>query len=155
MLRQLVVIYVTFVLVAGPSLCCCVTMSAQSGLVSASSERVPPCCGKHHAVAKLPANPLAPKDVGIEPSQNGSQHDKHHCPCQDNRSKQLLDKVSPWAATAQDLVRLLSATLQPAFVAFTDADSANSNLDCSGGSPPSGYRITSWRLLQAHHLLRC
>ncbi len=158
MVRRLVAICMTFVLVAGPSLCCCTTLPAaqlpQPAPGSVSSERTPPCCCKDHCPAKSEAGSVTPQGIGGQP-QHDLQPDKHQCPCKEKGSKQTFDKATPSLVSALETVRHLTATLPFVFVTLTSADAVDSDLDSGGGSSPPGHRLTSWRLLQAHHMLRC
>lgn len=156
-MQRLVAIYMTFVLVAGPSLCCCTTMyaapPAKAGPTPPSSERTPPCCCKDHCPAKAEDGTGEPQgDDGKSQPQPAPKPGKHQCPCKDKGGKQTLDQSSP---TAQDVSRLLTTTLQYIVVAFTADLAADSDLDSGGGSSPPGHRLTSWRLLNAQHMLRC
>ena len=158
MVRRLVAICMTFVLVAGPSLCCCTTMHAaqppQPAPGSVSSERTSPCCCKDRCPAKAEPGSATPQGVGGEPPHD-RQPDKHQCPCKEKGSKQSFDKATPPVVSALDTVRLHTATLQFVFVTLTTTDAVDSDFDSGGGSSPPGHRLTSWRLLQAHHMLRC
>lgn len=156
MFRRLLAIYMTFVLVAGPSLCCCTTLYAAppstSSSTPTSSDRTPPCCCKDHCPAK--AEDASGKPRGVDDkSQPDPKPGKHQCPCKDKGGKTTLDQTTS-SLTAQDVVRLLTTTLQYIVVAFAADPAVDAGLDSGGASPP-GQRLTSWRLLNAPHMLRC
>jgi hypothetical protein len=158
MLRRLLAVYMTLVLVAGPSLCCCTIVSAAAPPPAATPESSSPdpaipCCCKHPR----------PADVGQHLGKSGgaaghhqppSKPGKHQCPCKDKGGKPTLDSNPTASATAQDALRLLTPAFQYVLETFTSDLSADSTLD-SGVLSPSGQRLTSWRLLNAPHLLRC
>lgn len=160
MLRRLVAIYLTFVLVAGPSLCCCTTTAyaapvlppATTGPTSSSPDPTPPCC--KHASSEKPASVSCHSPVGSDESQSAPKPGKHQCPCKDKGGKPTPDTTSPEASAAADAARLLTADLQYA-VAFTADPLAGIGLDSAGGPSPPVQRLTSWRLLNAPHMLRC
>ena len=138
MLRRLVAIYMTFVLVAGPSLCCCTTMYAAApqsatGPVPTSPDRTPPCCCKDHCPAKVENAFGKPQGVDDE-SQPDPKPGKHQCPCKDKGSKTTLDQTAS-SLTAQDVVRLLTTTLQYIVVEFAADQAVDSGLDSCGASP--------------------
>jgi hypothetical protein len=88
---------------------------------------------------------------GGSPAEDAPKPGKHECPCKDKGTKQTLDQpASP--LSAEEVARLLTATLLFVPVALT-ADLVAA-LD-SGGSSPPVQRLTSWRLLNAPHMLRC
>jgi hypothetical protein len=160
MLRRLVAIYMTFVLVAGQSLCCCTTVyaahaskSATAGPASSSPDRTPPCCCKD-APSEKAAGVSCHSPGGSDESQPAPKPGKHQCPCKDKGGKLTLDSNSASSATAQDALRLLTSAFQYVLVAFTADLSADPTPD-SGGPAPPGQRLTSWRLLNAPHMLRC
>jgi len=160
MFRRLVAIYMMFVLVAGPSLCCCTTVYAASapppaptGPAAPSPDRTPPCCCEHppaEEAASVSCHSLG----GSDESQSAPKPGKHQCPCKDPGSKQTPDTISPVASAAQDAARLLTADLQ-FVVAFTTYPLVDIGLHSAGGTSPPGQRLTSWRLLNAPHMLRC
>ncbi|MBA4066933.1 MAG: hypothetical protein C0501_25145 [Isosphaera sp.] len=156
MLRRLLAIYMTLVLAAGPTLCCCTTVYAADpqtprGPASPSSERTPSCCKDYRPANSEDASGET-RGVGGK-SRPAPKPGKHQCPCKDRSGKQTLDQPSS-SPTAQDVARLLTTTLL--FVVALTADPAvDPDLDSGGGSSPPAHRLTSWRLLQAHHMLRC
>ncbi|MFO0800555.1 MAG: hypothetical protein U0804_24060 [Gemmataceae bacterium] len=154
MFRRLLAIYMTFVLVAGPSLCCCTTAVASappsgSGSSLPPSHRPSPCCCRDECPTKS-QHPLG----GGSPAEQAPKPGKHQCPCKDSGTKQTLDQPAP-SLTAEEVARLLTATFQFVPAALTTDPVVDPDLDSGGGSSPPGHRLTSWRLLQAHHLLRC
>ncbi|WP_439632311.1 hypothetical protein [Gemmata sp.] len=159
MIRRLVAIYMTFVLVAGPSLCCCTTGYAATATQSApgpaapSPDRTPPCCCEH-APAEQAATVSCHLASDRDESQPAPKPGKHHCPCKDKDGKRTPDATSPAASAAQDAARLLTADLL-----YTVASAAEPLVgfdpDSEGGPSPPGQRLTSWRLLNAPHMLRC
>lgn len=158
MLRRLLAVYMTIVLVAGPSLCCCTTVYAAAPPPpatpeSSSPDPATPCCCKHSCPASVGQHPGEPGGAGGK-SQPPSKPGKHQCPCKDKGGKQTLDSNPTASATAQDALRLLTSAFQYVLVAFTTDLSADPALDSGGPSPP-GQRLTSWRLLNAPHMLRC
>lgn len=157
MFRRLVAIYMTFVLAAGPSLCCCTTVYAASSSAARPApsppDRTPPCCGKHAHSEKVAAASCHSSEQSDEP-QPGPKPGKHQCPCKDNGGKPTPDTTSPEASAAVDAIRLLTADLQYT-VAFTADLLADFGFDPTGGQSPPGQRLTSWRLLNAPHMLRC
>lgn len=159
MLRRLLAVYMAFVLVAGPSLCCCTTLYAAvpqsaAGPGSPSSERTPPCCCKDQCPTKAANASGDPPGVGGK-SEHDPKPGKHRCPCKEKGGKQTLDQTPPLSQTTQDVARLLTASLHYIVVAFAADLAVDAGLASGGGSSPPGHRLTSWRLLQAHHLLRC
>lgn len=155
MLRRLLTLYMTFMLAVGPSLCCCASVYAvakQQPSATRSSDTTPPCCCKDQCPAKAGAAPGEPQGVGGE-SQSDPKSGKHQCPCKEKGGKQTLGQTAPPSQVAQDLSRLLTAVFQYV-VAFPADLPVDSGLDTGGSSPP-GQRPTSWRLLNAPHMLRC
>lgn len=153
MIQRLLAMYMSIVLVVGPSLCCCTSSIAStpadsgSTLVPASSPS--PCC----------CHDGCPSEGHDSANQSGrSEHSsdprKHECPCKDKGGKQALDQPAP-PLSADVIARLLMGSVQ-----FLDVDAAaygllNSPLLIPSAASPPGHRLTSWRLLHAHHLLRC
>lgn len=89
MFRVLFTAYVSLVLLAGPSACCCTTTRAFAGVVAGLSGQAdadherPACCCIHHR----------PQDDAGEDSATGDGHgcpsapgEKHECPCRENKS---------------------------------------------------------------------
>ncbi len=157
-MRRLLAIYMTFVLVAGPSLCCCTTAFAAAPQSAAgpapSSDRTPPCCCKDQCPTKA-ANASGDLPGVGDKTDHHPKPGKHQCPCKENGGKQTLDQSTPSSQTEKELSRLLTTALQYIVVGFAADPTVDSGLDSGGGSSPPGHRLTSWRLLQAHHLLRC
>ena len=153
--RRLLAIAMTFMLVVGPSLCCCTTASALTprSLTTPSPDSTPPCCCKDQCLAGAGAASSEAQGVG------GTQHDpkpgKHQCPCKEKGGKQALGQTAPSSQEAQDLSRLLTTFSQDVVVAFDAETAVESGHDAGGCSSPPGYRLSSWRLLQAQHVLRC
>jgi hypothetical protein len=159
MIRRLVAIYMTFVLVAGPSLCCCTTgyaapasPPAATGPTAPSPDRPPPCCCEHAPAEK--AASVTRHSPGGDESQSAPKPGKHQCPCKDKGGKQTHDTTSPVVSAAEDAARLLTADLQYAVASTTDP-LVGFGLGSAGGTSPPGQRLTSWRLLNAPHMLRC
>jgi hypothetical protein len=147
-MRRLLAIYMTFVLVAGPSLCCCATSFATPPSAAPAQPPSPtPSCCKDDRPQKIhyPASDGTPTQQAPKPGQ-------HECPCKDKGTLQTHDQPTP-PLTADEVARLLTVTIQLAPVVFTVGPVVD--LESACGSPLSSYRLTSWRLLQAHHLLRC
>ncbi len=160
MLRRLVSLYMTFVLVAGPSLCCCTTVyaahaskPATNGPVSSTPESTPPCCCKDAPPEKA-EGVSCHSPGGSDESQPVPKPGKHQCPCKDKGGKKTLDSNPTSSATAQDALRLLTSVFEYV-VAFTADFSDDPATDSGGGPSPPGQRLTSWRLLNAPHMLRC
>lgn len=154
-MRRLLAIYMTLMLVAGPSLCCCTTLYAATlpaaGHATPSPTRPAPCCCQDNCPAKgenTSGDPQGGRSLPEHPPGD------HKCPCKDKGTKQTLDQPVS-SLTAQEVARLLTSTLQFVPVALTTDPVVDADLDSGGGSSPPGHRLTSWRLLQAHHLLRC
>lgn len=155
MLRWLVALYMTVVLAVGPGLCCCTTVYVAAPRSAAPDspppQRPSPCCcpgatpatdgigtGHHHNAAD-----------GSKPSQ---KPDKHHCPCKDKGGQQWMAPNSTSSGIGHDVSRLLIPAFQ--FAAAFAAPSADPARHSTGLFPP-GSRLTSWRLLNAPHMLRC
>ncbi len=154
MLRRLFAIYITIVLTAGPSLCCCTSLYAAtpSSTAGSSSDHTLPCCCKDHCSAKVEEASGNPQVID-DKSKPDPKPSKHHCPCKDKGSKTTLDQTAS-SLMAQDVVRTLTMTFQYIVIAYTADPAVDTRLDSGVASPP-GQRLTSWRLLNAPHMLRC
>lgn len=93
MFRVLLTAYMSLVMLAGPSACCCTTARAVSGCFTDGAVEVPvevsSCCRGHHAPRD---------DAGMESTVDGNESDgtsapgeEHECPCQKNRSHAVAD----------------------------------------------------------------
>lgn len=153
MYRRLLAIYMTFVLVAGPSLCCCTTAFASApssgpGSLLPPSHSPSPCCCKDECPTKSEN-----ASVDGSPAEQAPKPGKHDCPCKDKGTKQTLDQPTP-SLTAEEVARLLTAAVQFVPATLTVGPAVDAGLDSGGASSP-GLRLTSWRLLNAPHMLRC
>ena len=89
MFRVLLTAYVSLVLLAGPSACCCTTARALAGVFAGPSERAdaghgrPSCCCGHHGPRDDAAKDSAAGDGHGCPSAPG---EKHECPCRKDKA---------------------------------------------------------------------
>ena len=93
MFRVLLTAYVTLVMLAGPSACCCTTAhvfaDCFAGGTPESDEGRPACCCSHHAPAADVGAKEAAGDGGHEcPAAPG---EKHECPCRANKPHVVAD----------------------------------------------------------------
>jgi len=155
MLRRLLSLFMTFMLVVGPSLCCCTNVYTvtKRPLATQSPDSTPPCCCKDQCPAKARDALGEPRGVRGE-SQSDPKPGKHQCPCKEKGGKPALGQTAPPSQTAQDLSRLLTAVLHHVVVSFCIDPVVDSGPNTGGLSPPD-HRPTSWRLLNAPHMLRC
>ena len=94
MFRVLLTAYVTLVMLAGSSACCCTTAhvfaDCFAGETSESGEGRPACCCGHHAGAdEAGSKEAAAAEGGNEcPTTPG---DKHECPCRANKTHAVAE----------------------------------------------------------------
>ena len=93
MFRVLLTAYVTLVMLAGPSACCCTTAhvfaDCFAGGASESGEGRPVCCCGHQASA----DGAGPKDAAADSGQKcpNAPGDRHECPCRANKTHAVAE----------------------------------------------------------------
>lgn len=124
MFRVLLTAYVTLVMLAGPSACCCTTAHVFAGCfageTSESGEDRPACCCGRHAQADGGGSKEAAADGGQECP--GAPGDEHECPCRANKTHAVAE-AKKQVAELQQFRSLVPAPLDlpVAGAAVTDA----------------------------------
>ena len=121
MFRVLLTAYVTAVMVAGPSVCCCTTSRAVAGCFAGEAEArsapEPCCCGRHAPQADASRETPAGDESGC-PSAPG---EKHECPCRASKTHAVAE-ARKQVADLQQLRSIVPAPLDLPTVGVTLAE---------------------------------
>lgn len=155
MIRAGLTVYLAFVTLVGPWLCCCTTTRAVAGLLPVLFDRSDPaqprasgCCHRG-SVADRDARSREPAPVGKD-----SKSPLKPCPCRDGEPAASLASVTGAAGNVADLVRLFAFAGDVGLPAELPAPAAAPAGDVRGRDR-SGQFLTTRDLLRAHHVLRC
>lgn len=120
MFRLLFTAYVTALLLAGPSVCCCTTSRAVANYFADAEARSAPepcCCGRH-----------TPQDDASRETQAGDKSgcpatpgEKHECPCRANQTHTFVE-ARKQVADLQQLRSLIPTPLDLPAVGVTLAE---------------------------------
>lgn len=97
MFRLLLTAYVTSMLLAGPSVCCCTLASVISGSIAndgaAHAVRVPACCSQHARTTGA----IGKKTVGSAKEQScpAGPEEQQECPCRSIKSQVIAEDRKP------------------------------------------------------------
>lgn len=135
MFRVLLTAYVTAVMLAGPSVCCCTTAHLLAGCfgddtAGAKQAAAPCCCGRHAPRENDGVETPAAVDESDCPSAPGEQQE---CPCHKNKTHAVAEA---WKQVA-DLQQVRSIIPAPLDVPSPLVTAVETNVGCGDGQIPN------------------